>query len=143
MPTKFQRIKAMVFPVVMCACENCTIKKAKCWRINNFELSCWRRLMRVPWKARRSTLNIHWKDCCWSWSSKTLATWCKELTQKTLMLGKIGGKRRRGWNRMRWLNRITDSMHMNLRKLLEIVKDRGAWHAAVYGVTKNQTRLSE
>ena len=102
LPTKVLLVKAMVFPVVMYGCESRTIKKAECRRINAFKLWCWRRLLRVPWTARRSNqsilkeinLNIHWKDWCWSWCSNTLATWCEELT-KTLMLGKSEGRRSR------------------------------------------------
>ena len=104
-PTKVHLVKAIVFPVVMYGCESWTIKKAERWRIGAFELWCWRRLLRVPWTARRSNqsiLNIHWKDWCWSWSSNTLATWCEELAHwKRLMLGKIEGRRRRGRQRMR------------------------------------------
>ena len=124
LPTKVQKLKAMVFPVVMYWCESWTIKKAEHWRIDAFELWCWRRLMRVPWTARRSNqsslkrksvLNIHWKDWCWSWNSNTLATPCKQLTlEKTLTLGKTEGRRRKGQQRMRWLDSITESMDMNL-----------------------------
>ena len=103
LPTKIRLVKAMIFPVVMYGCETCTIKKAECWRIDAFELWCWRRLLRVPWTARRSVLGVHWKDWCWNWNSNTLATWCEELThwKRPLMLGKIEGRRRRGWQRMR------------------------------------------
>ena len=130
-------------------CQSWTITKAERWRIYAFEVCCWRRLLRVPWTARRSNQSIlkeispdvHWKDWCWIWSSNTLATWCKKLThwkwpwsQERLKAGRKGDDR--------WLDGITDSMHMSMSKLLEIVKNKKAWHAEVYGVAKNQTWLS-
>ena len=154
--TKFRLVKAMVFPVVMYGCESRTIKKTELRWTDALELWCWRRLLRVPRTTRRSnqsilrksTLNIHWKDLTWSWSSNTLGTLCEDpwrgdSLEKTLILAKIEGKRRRGWQRMRWLDGITNSMSMNLSKFQEIVKDRAAWHAAVLRVPKSWTWLSD
>ena len=118
-----------VFPVVMYGCESSTIKRAECQRTDGFKLWCWRRLLKVPWATRRSTLNIHWKYWCPKLQYFDPLMLRADSLEKTLMLGKTKGKRRIGWQRMRWLDSITKSMDMNLSKLQETVKDREAWCA--------------
>ena len=151
LPTKVCIVKAMVFPVVMYGCKSWTMKKAECQRIDAFKLHCWRRLLRVPWTARRSSQSIL-KEINPEYSLEGMILKLQyfghlmqraDSLEKTLMLGKMEGKRRKRWQRMSWLVSITDSKDMNLSTLREIVADREAWHAAAHGVTKSQTRLSD
>ena len=152
LPTKVRLVKAMVFPVVMYGCESWTVKKAEHRKIDAFELWCWRRLLRVPWTARRSNHSIL-KEISPGCSLEGLMLQLKlqyfghliqrvDSLEKTLMLGVIGGWRRRRWQRMRWLDGITDSMDMSLSKLREFVMDREGWRSVIHGVTKTRTRLS-
>ena len=153
LPTTVCLVKAIVFPVVMYGCKSWTVKKAECWKSDAFELWCWRRLLRVPWAARRSIQSI----------LKEISPWCSleglmlklklqdfgqlmrrvDSLEKTLVLGGIGGRRRKGRQRMRWLNCITHSMGMGVGRLLELVMDREAWRAAIHGIAKSQTQLSD
>ena len=145
--TKVCIIKAIIFPVVIYGCESCTLKKTECWRIDVYKLWCWRRLLRIPWATGRSDQSVL-KESNPEYSLEGLMLKLKlqysghlmqrsDSLEKTLMLGKIEGERRREQQRMRWLDSITDSINMNLSKLQEIVEDRGVWHIVVYGVAES------
>ena len=153
LPTKIHLVKAMVFSVVIYGCESWTVKKAEHWRIDAFELWCWRRLLRVPCTSRRSNqslqrrsvLGVHWKDWCWSWNSNTFATSCKEVTHWKIPwcwegLGTVGEGGNRGWDG--WMASLTRWTWVSLGKLCELVVDREAWSAVIHGFAKNWTWLS-